>query len=94
MQSGGGTSQFVGMERYGKSISGWIAADGTVPGKYSGRTSFGTLDRCWRPLEERDHALSRWMLDFRAEFIKTGTPKGTGEWSAYIKERPYIIEFE
>lgn len=55
---------------------------------------FGTLNRCWRPLTERDYALSRQMMDFWVEFIKTGTPEGAGNWDAYTKEHPYIKEFK
>jgi len=35
---------------------------------------FGTLDRCWRPLTESDHALSGRMLDAWAGFMRSGDP--------------------
>ena len=38
--------------------------------------TFGTLERCWRPWEERDFQLSRRMLDYWTNFIKTGDPNG------------------
>lgn len=37
---------------------------------------FGTMDRCWRPWEERDYELSRRMLDYWTNFMKTGDPNG------------------
>ena len=39
---------------------------------------FGTLPNCWRPLEEKDHALSRQMTDYLCNFVKTGNPNGAG----------------
>lgn len=46
---------------------------------------FGTLDRCWRPLTEGDHALSKRMLDYWTNFMKTGDPNGEGlpRWEAW-----------
>ena len=43
---------------------------------------FGTLDRCWRPFTDADHALSDEMLDYWTAFMKTGNPNGAGrpEW--------------
>ncbi len=56
---------------------------------------FGTLDRCWRPWEERDRELSARMLDCWVNFMKTGDPNGTGEpiWKPCTKEAPEIFEF-
>lgn len=39
---------------------------------------FGTLDRCWRPMGPWDYDLSRQMLDYWTNFIKTGDPNGKG----------------
>ncbi len=39
---------------------------------------FGTMDRCWRPWTEGDLALSRLMLDYWTNFMKTGDPNGQG----------------
>ena len=36
--------------------------------------TFGTLDRCWRPLTEDDRRLSEEMMDAWASFMKTGDP--------------------
>ncbi|MBQ1312158.1 MAG: carboxylesterase family protein, partial [Blautia sp.] len=58
--------------------------------------TFGTLGRCWRPMEEHDYALSRLMLDAWTSFMKTGDPNGgTCEgWRPYTDEDPYVREFE
>ncbi len=37
---------------------------------------FGTLKRCWRPLEERDFALSEAMCDSWCRFMTEGNPGG------------------
>lgn len=54
---------------------------------------FGTLRRCWRPIEEKDYELSREMLDYWTTFIKTGTPEGAGEWRACTEKDLYVKEF-
>lgn len=55
---------------------------------------FGTLDRCWRPWEERDRDLSTRMLDYWTEFMKSGNPNGSGEevWKPCTKEDPEVFE--
>ena len=35
---------------------------------------FGTLDNCWRPMEEKDRALSEEMVRYLCNFAKTGDP--------------------
>lgn len=40
--------------------------------------TFGTLDRCWRPMEEKDYQISRQMLDYWTNFAKAGNPNGDG----------------
>ena len=35
---------------------------------------FGTLDRCWRPMEQKDYDLSNRMTDYLTNFAKTGNP--------------------
>lgn len=37
---------------------------------------FGTLENCWRPMEEKDRNLSRLMTDYLINFVKTGDPNG------------------
>ena len=39
---------------------------------------FGTLENCWRPMEDRDYALSAQMTDYLTNFAKTGDPNGDG----------------
>lgn len=50
---------------------------------------FGTLSRCWRPMEERDYALSKQMLDAWTAFMKNGDPG----WAAYRKNGDSIRVF-
>ena len=38
---------------------------------------FGTLPNCWRPMEDRDYALSRQMVDYLCNFARTGNPNRT-----------------
>lgn len=42
------------------------------------RYVFGTLDKSWRPYGERDREASEQMLDYLANFAKTGDPNGAG----------------
>ena len=35
---------------------------------------FGTLDRCWRPMEQKDYDLSEQMVDYLCYFAKNGNP--------------------
>lgn len=53
---------------------------------------FGTLDRCWRPFSEEDNNLSRQMLDYWCNFMKTGNPNGNGneDWKTWTVENPYV----
>lgn len=38
---------------------------------------FGTLPNCWRPMTEKDYALSRQMAQYLCNFARTGNPNGT-----------------
>ncbi len=55
---------------------------------------FGTLDRCWRPWEERDRELSSRMLDYWVNFMRTGNPNAAGakEWKPCTKDEPEVLE--
>ena len=57
--------------------------------------TFGTLGRCWRPMEERDYALSREMLDAWTNFMKTGNPNGGAceGWRPCTADDPYVRNF-
>lgn len=39
---------------------------------------FGTLKNCWRPMTDKDYALSRQMSTYLTNFARTGDPNGTG----------------
>ena len=39
---------------------------------------FGTLDNCWRPMEQKDRELSEQMTGYLTNFCKTGNPNGAG----------------
>lgn len=57
---------------------------------------FGTMERCWRPWEETDYVLSRRMLDYWVNFMKTGDPNGIGleVWQPCSRERAEIMELK
>ena len=39
---------------------------------------FGTLDNGWRPWQEKDHQLSKLMVNYLMNFVKTGNPNSDG----------------
>lgn len=45
---------------------------------------FGTLENCWRPMEQKDRELSEQMVSYLCNFVKTGNPNGAylPEWVA------------
>ena len=45
---------------------------------------FGTLDNCWRPMEEKDYALSRQMVDYLCNFVRTGDPNKAAALPTWI----------
>ena len=55
---------------------------------------FGTLERCWRPMEDKDYELSENMIGYWTNFIKSGNPNSENneEWKPYKKEEPFIME--
>ncbi len=57
---------------------------------------FGTLSRCWRPMEKHDYELSGKMVTYWTNFAKTGNPNGDGlpEWKPYTQENNFIIELK
>lgn len=53
---------------------------------------FGTLDQCWRPMEEADYELSERMVSYWTNFARTGDPNGDGlpEWKPCTQANTYI----
>ena len=45
---------------------------------------FGTLENCWRPMEEKDFALSRQMVDYLCNFVRTGNPNKIGQLPTWV----------
>ncbi len=54
---------------------------------------FGTLDNCWRPLEQKDREVSRQMVDYLTNFCKTGDPNGPGvpQWLKSGKDQKQVM---
>ena len=55
---------------------------------------FGTLDNCWRPMEEKDKALSDQMVSYLCNFAKTGDPNRAAQlptWIASDKTQPRVL---
>ena len=54
---------------------------------------FGTLDNCWRPMEQKDFDLSNQMVDYLMNFCKYGDPNGaklTG-WLPASKKQKQVL---
>ena len=55
---------------------------------------FGTLDNCWRPMEEKDRALSDQMVSYLCNFAKNGDPNRAAQlptWIASDKIQPRVL---
>ena len=54
--------------------------------------TFGTLGKCWRPMEKADYELSERMVSYWTNFAKTGNPNGEGlpQWEPCTKANPHI----
>lgn len=57
--------------------------------------TFGTLDRCWRPMTDADHALAEKMVTCWTDFMKHGNPNSTdtNDWKPWTEEHPYVKTF-
>lgn len=56
---------------------------------------FGTLSRCWRPMEKADYDLSERMVGYWTNFARTGNPNGENlpEWQPCTKSNQYVQNF-
>ncbi len=54
---------------------------------------FGTLGRCWRPMEDHDYALSEEMMEAWTTFMKEGA-FAENIWKRYTKDSKYYRIFE
>ncbi|WP_026528023.1 carboxylesterase/lipase family protein [Butyrivibrio sp. VCD2006] len=54
---------------------------------------FGTLGRCWRPMNNEDVKLSEKMVTYWTNFMKNGRPSDEAAWRPYIREDEYIEVF-
>ncbi len=55
---------------------------------------FGTLDNCWRPMEQKDRELSDQMVDYLCSFVRTGDPNKAGilpTWIASDKHQKRVL---
>lgn len=58
---------------------------------------FGSLNYCWRPMEKADYELSKKMITYWSNFIKTGDPNQpdqVNEWKPCTKEDSFYKVFE
>lgn len=53
---------------------------------------FGSLGKCWRPMEKADYDLSRRMMEYWTNFARTGDPNGAAlpAWQPYTSAQPHI----
>ncbi|MBR5502596.1 MAG: carboxylesterase family protein [Oscillospiraceae bacterium] len=87
-QSGRGYSWFFDRMLPGDDHGAWHSADLWY--------WFGTLENCWRPMQEKDYALSEQMVSYLCNFAKTGNPNGEGlpDWEAAGKRSLRLGEGE
>ena len=55
---------------------------------------FGTLPNCWRPMEDKDYAVSEQMVPYLCNFARSGNPNGDGElpnWEASAPQQKKVL---
>lgn len=57
---------------------------------------FGTLDKCWRPMEKEDFNLSKEMILYWSNFIKSSNPNGEGLelWEKCTENNRFVKKFD
>ena len=73
-----------------------INGTGSLDRILSGWTFEEALERCLR-MEEKDYALSREMITYWTDFIKTGDPNASGRealWNCYEVADGFVKKFE
>lgn len=57
---------------------------------------FGTVDRCWRPMEDGDYKLSELVNTAWCNFVKSGNPNGkiVSDWLPCSKDNSYVQIFD
>lgn len=57
---------------------------------------FGTLGKCWRPMEKSDYELSERMVDYWTNFVKTGNPNGKNlpRWEPCTRANLHIQQLD
>lgn len=57
--------------------------------------TFGTLNKCWRPMTEEDYQLSEEMLDYWCQFMKTGNPNKSERsvWELCSEQDKFVMNF-
>ena len=57
---------------------------------------FGTLENCWRPMEQKDYELSEQMVSYLFNFVRTGDPNEADKlpiWNASGKAQKNVMMF-
>ena len=54
---------------------------------------FGTLENGWRPMEDKDDALSAQMVDYLCNFVRCGDPNGDGlpQWIPTTRKQKRVL---
>ena len=57
---------------------------------------FGNMDQCWRPFEKLDYDLSAQMIDYVANFVRSGDPNGgtLPKWEPVSKRNQGFRKFD